>query len=170
MSNYSECLQQAEWVNTTNMPSSQSIGHWLTLSTSLTKQLITHFGEIKVCVLAEYWVDELIENEQQFFPKQENRLWCREVILKHQAQPLIFARTLIPVSLVNQHRELQQLGERPLGEWLFMFPDRIRTKLEWTQDNATGLYARRALMQIGQESMMVAELFLTPQIFTRTIT
>lgn len=89
--------------------------------------------------------------------------------LKSQDIPLIFARTLIPASLLTQHSELQQLGNRALGEWLFMQSDRIRQKLELTQDKNTALYARRALMSIGAENMMVAELFLTPQIFTRVV-
>ncbi|HHE3584164.1 TPA: chorismate lyase [Pasteurella multocida] len=169
MSDYSQLLQNATWQPSTDMQLPLSISSWLELSTSLTTQLKQAFGEVNVCVLAESWITTLNENERQFFPKQACPCWCREVILKSQDIPLIFARTLIPASLLTQHRELQQLGNRALGEWLFMQSDRIRQKLELTQDKNTALYARRALMSIGAENMMVAELFLIPQIFTRVV-
>ncbi|XWY19749.1 chorismate lyase [Bisgaard Taxon 45] len=169
MSDYSQLIQHADWQHSMETVLPSSVSSWLNLSSSLTATLTQTFGEVRVSVLNESWITFLNDNERRFFPKKATRFWCREVMLKNQDTPLIFARTLMPDSLLAQHIELQQLGNRALGEWLFMRPDRIRQRLEWTQDQATGLYARRALMQIGQESMVVAELFLTPRIFTRTI-
>ncbi|MGC6406053.1 chorismate lyase [Bisgaard Taxon 45] len=169
MSDYSQLIQHADWQHSMETTLPSSVSSWLNLSSSLTATLTQTFGEVRVSVLRESWITFLNDNERRFFPKEAARFWCREVMLKSQDTPLVFARTLMPDSLLAQHIELQQLGNRALGEWLFTRSDRIRQKLEWMQDQTTELYARRALIQIGQESMMVAELFLTPQIFTRSI-
>ncbi|MGC7590656.1 chorismate lyase [Bisgaard Taxon 46] len=169
MFDYSRFIQQANWLSPEEMNIPPHIENWLNLSTSLTAQLRAAFSEINVKVLSEYWDGNVSQNEQAFFVKGVQKFWCREVLLNSDTQPLIFARTLIPNTLLATHSELQQLGNRALGEWLFTRPDRIRTKLEWAYEPDNKLYARRALVQIGDETMMVAELFLASDIFTRTI-
>lgn len=169
MCDYSQFIQQANWLLPEDMNVPLHIENWLSLSTSLTAQLRSSFPTINIQVLTEYWVNSVSQNEQDFFVRTHKQFWCREVLLNSDTQPLIFARTLIPNTLLAAHSELQQLGNRALGEWLFTRPDRIRTKLEWSYEPDKKLYARRVLMQIGHETMMVAELFLASDIFTRRI-
>lgn len=170
---YSTLLQRGRWRCPEDVVLSPKVHQWLSLSTSLTEQLRIAYGAIDVEVLAEYWIKDLNESEGAFFSSQEEQFWCREVILAHQKNPLIFARTLMPLSLINHYAELQNLGNRALGEWLFKHPNRIKQKQEWLQDEVSGFYARRTLIGLEkdnhQDHILVAELFLEPNIFIRGI-
>lgn len=173
MRDYSTLLQSGNWQQTNTLILPPAVYQWLSLSTSLTEQLRLAFGTIRVEVLSEYWVTDLDDNERDFFPTQQEQFWCREVILKNQDNALIFARTLMPHSLLEKYPELQYLGNRALGEWLFRHPKRFKQKQQWLKDDITCFYARRTLMALGknehQEYLLVAELFLEPNIFMREI-
>lgn len=173
MRNYSTLLQSGNWQQTSALLLPSAVHQWLSLSTSLTEQLRLAFGSISVEVLSEFWIEELTNGERDFFPFVQEKVWCREVILKKQENALIFARTLMSPALLENYPELQHLGNRALGEWLFSHPKRIKQKQQWLQDEITGLYARRTLMALEKNArpdhILVAELFLEPSIFMREI-
>ncbi|WP_101776149.1 chorismate lyase [Pasteurella oralis] len=173
MHNYSKDLQEANWLFSDNIKMqqlSQNEQKWLLLSSSLTKQLRVHFGPVEVRVLSECWLTNLAESEKCLFWGYE-RFWCREVLLHIQNKPLIFARTLMPEGFLLQHLELQRLGNKALGEWLFSQQNRVRKILQWAKIDGLqyDTYARRALVEVNTYPMMVAELFLEPQIFTEEV-
>lgn len=57
----------------------------------------------------------------------ENQLWQRDVVLR-SSRPLILARTRVGLSQVQGNlRDIAQLGNRPLGEWLFEQQDLSKT-------------------------------------------
>ncbi|SUC09344.1 putative chorismate--pyruvate lyase [Pasteurella canis] len=173
MHKYSKCLQEANWLffdKSHTLQPPLNIQKWLLLSSSLTEQLRLHFGSVKVNVLSEYWLNNVAESERHLFTEYK-RFWCREVLLYTQNKPLIFARTLMPDHFLLQHLELQQLGNRALGEWLFNQRNRQRKTSQWAkiEEFQYETYARRTLIEVNTSPIMVAELFLEPQIFTEEI-
>lgn len=61
---------------------------------------------------------ELSVDEQQWLGGGE-RGWVREVCLRGDGQPWLLARTVAPLSAVQLVNALRQLGDAPLGDWLF---------------------------------------------------
>lgn len=169
MLNYSKLLQEANWLPSDEAEISklsESKQSWLLLSSSLTEQLTFHFGKVQISVIFEGWVTDISETEEQLF-QLEKQFWCREVLLHTDKKALVFARTLIPERVLSEYTELQTLGNTALGEWLFCQTNRIRKSLQWTKMPQTNHYARRALVEINHYPIMVAELFLDNQIFTK---
>ncbi|MBT1445047.1 chorismate lyase [Shewanella sp. JM162201] len=84
---------------------------WLLDGGSLTARLKTQCQRFEVKVLGE---SELIDTASA------EPMWVREVLLVLDGTPWVFARTLVPPSLLARlGNELTGLGERPLGELLF---------------------------------------------------
>jgi len=90
----------------------------------------------------------------------------REVLLCGNTLPWVFARSVIPQRLVDA--ELANLGSEPLGKRLFNDARFIRSEFELCQLPATALgfernqqlWGRRSLFTLGEDSMIVAEVFL----------
>lgn len=137
--------------------------HWLCDSSSLTQLLIEKSKrEFKVEVMAEEWVT--VENDSvrsRFGPlPPAHKFWSRKVTLLGNGQPWVLAHTLVPEhSLLSPLKEVLELNEKPLGEYLFAHPDLIRGDMELTAfaDNAWG---RRSIFHLFRKPVMVAEFFL----------
>ena len=104
----------------------------------------------------------------------------REVLLHVNYKPLLLARTVIPKRTVQvAHRNLSHLGNRPLGEVIFSYPDLERVTMDlttvgpsiWTQSAKTTaniqqpIWARRTVYAIHKQPMLVNEFFL-PEILS----
>ena len=91
------------------------------------------------------------------------RVWFREVILKLDDVPVVYARTVVPGSaLTGRLARLRHLGNRSLGTFLFSQPDTRRTfvRVSHCKANAAGLeWARRSVFTLGGKSLMVTEAF-----------
>lgn len=101
----------------------------------------------------------------------------REVVLSGNAQPWVFAQTLIPVATISAYPWLTRMGGRPLGDALFHREDVTRTPLQFAQlvagmplfdrvadlgllAGAAALWARRSYFVLGAERLLITEVFL----------
>ncbi|WP_281258775.1 chorismate--pyruvate lyase family protein [Avibacterium endocarditidis] len=81
-------------------------------------------------------------------------------MLKGDGTPWIFAQTTLPQTTVqNVAQYVLQLGEQPIGLWLFKQPMQ-RVSLYWQQDPKTGLYARYSDFDLKGYPLQIKELFL----------
>ena len=100
----------------------------------------------------------------------------RQVLLSVDGVAWIWGLTQIDAALLQACPELSQLGQQPLGEWLFAHPELQRGALEYAdlavsafwraamvalgQPVGHALWARRCRWQLDNGSLSVMELFL----------
>lgn len=157
---------------------------WLLESSSLTARLQGHCHIFEVQRLAQY-IDKAYNEEQRLLKLQAAKpIWCREVLLRCDSLPVIFARTVVC------HQGLQRdwpffrgLKQRSLGTRLFVDPlvdrkwvrytklnkghpfyQRTHQALDVSDEMLQNLYARSALFVRCQGKMLVTEVFL-PSVF-----
>ncbi|HET7568980.1 MAG TPA: chorismate lyase [Gammaproteobacteria bacterium] len=99
--------------------------------------------------------------------------FVREVHLCCGTTPWVYARTLA-VDGGEPEARLRDLGRKPLGDWAFDQPSARRSPLEvaWLDDVAAlfpdaaiangtgGLWARRSVLSVGDQSLYISECFL----------
>lgn len=96
----------------------------------------------------------------------------REVVLRCNDTPLVFARTVIPLAtLTGAHRRLASLGSRPLGEVLFSDPCMTRGEIEVAGFTCTmpaacanhpgHVWGRRSVFYLGHKPLLVSEIFIS---------
>ncbi|MBB1438155.1 chorismate lyase [Shewanella sp. SG41-4] len=138
-----------------SLPHSQ-LKEWLLATGSLTQRLRTHCTLFEVKVLGEHLLEPLADE----FPAQTNPVWVREVLLCLDGTPWVFARTLIPQTILGtqssnyqnaddkqireQQNDFTRLGTRPLGELLFSSPDITPGNIEVAQFETCGRLAALA--------------------------
>lgn len=107
---------------------------------------------------------------------KQRLLLVREVILRVDGQPVVLARSLLPLSLVHRAEGLRlaRLGRRPLGEALFTDAriQRLPMRFSRLRAGASGHHlslkagghghcpARASLFLIGRQRLLVCEIFL----------
>jgi chorismate--pyruvate lyase len=101
----------------------------------------------------------------------------REVVLSGAGQPWVFAQTLIPLATISAHPWLVRMGEKPLGDALFHHDGVERSDLSFAtlgpgtalfervaalslRDSADLLWARRSYFYLGQQRLLITEVFL----------
>ncbi len=112
---------------------------------------------------------ELSDDEQQWLGAGE-RGWVREVCLRGDGQPWLLARSVAPLEAEQLVAGLRQLGDAPLGDWLFGSQAARRSRLQpLTTDVAmpalmpppASLWGRRSLFVDERgESLLVSEWLL----------
>lgn len=146
---------------------------WLSDEGSLTEKLERYCRQLSVHVIGQ-GVAPLHENETLAMGNHEP--FCvREVLLLGDQTPWVFARSLIPVSLLaDPQSDLATIGNQPLGRLLFNDPRFERGEFEVGQIDLTTLplldyqspnsirtpWARRSTFAFETSRIMVAELFL----------
>lgn len=176
MSDYSQLPQyrtlfaQAEW-RTTSGQIPPKICKWLAHTDSLTEALQQLCAILTVDITQQGW-QQAVTSAQKFAKNGEDQTacqhWLREVVLKGDGTPWIFAQTILPDATIQTvAREVLTLGEKSIGLWLFP-QNPTRLSLEWTQDPTTGLYARRSLLELKGYPLAIYELFLPEFPFART--
>ncbi|MBE2895246.1 chorismate--pyruvate lyase family protein [Spirabiliibacterium falconis] len=133
-----------------------AVRHWLCSSTSLTAMLKQKCGQFQVTVENEGWLTDLFLHETALLPRCE-RYWVREVTLLGDGMPWVFARTVIPASTSYAFPQLLTLDTTPLGEFLFQH-NGVRGALQWSR--IAHMYARRSCFHLGEQPLLVSELFL----------
>ena len=141
---------------------------------SLTRRLkIEHNNNFFVRVLSQDW-QEPSKSERMFLHCQQGQANVREVLLYGSGRPVVFARSVLPQSsLAGQNIELLNLGETPLGEYIFKQPSLRRGPIEvgaikacefnhllgsdFTVETA---WARRSLFYMREKPILVCEVFL----------
>lgn len=150
---------------------------WLDEPGSLTRRLRRHCrGAFNVQVVGEGWAAPAISEALALRLRLSSAAWVREVLLRCGPQPLVFARTVMPVGILRGHyRALRHLGRRPLGSLLFGRDTIRRGPLTVARlrpghrlhDRACTLmgvkepvWARRSVFQVGDKPLLVTEVFL----------
>ena len=106
----------------------------------------------------------------------QRRAWVREVVLECDGVPVIFAHTTLSTASGGRlTRWLARLGSRSLGSLLFAYPGFKRGDIEFCRlDDRHPLYhraaalgpvgavlwARRSRHRLGQQEVLVTEVFL----------
>ena len=86
---------------------------WLYDEGSLTRRL-------QACCVRGFRVRVLYQGWVRSESRPGSRVWIREVLLQDGDDPWVFAQTRVPeTTLTGSRRRLLNLGNRPLGEFLF---------------------------------------------------
>lgn len=142
---------------------------WLLEADSLTARLKQNCEKLCVEVLSERLAAPG-PSEIKLFSLPSNVMWCREVILRCDAKPVVYAQSWIPESL----QQMTKLGTTPLGEVLFQPPKWQRGDLQVTQLDSQlhplfkqlgevtieAKAARRSIFSQNGAEMLVCEVFL----------
>ena len=178
-------LRQALWhthVNALSAPAAMRA--WLTASGSLTARLSAHSGVFRVQRLHQRSALCLPDEARAIGLARPGRVWEREVLLRCDEAPVVFAHTVVPLSAPASDWPLfNALGERSLGSTLLYDPLVTRGPLEFARlraghpllqraraalgqderaDGPTVMYARRCLYRRHRGSLLVTEVFLPP--------
>lgn len=132
---------------------------WLLLESSMTRRFEQQGKRISVTMVEEGFVTrEVLTNERVLLP-DEPCYWLREVVLCADDEPWLAGRTLVPAStLSGPELALQQLGETPLGRYLFIAPTLTRDFIQIGRDG--DLWGRRSRLRLSGKPLLLTELFL----------
>jgi chorismate--pyruvate lyase len=173
-------LRQALWHRHVNaVAPAPGMRAWLTASGSLTARLTAHSSAFRVQRLHQRVALCLADEAQAIGMGRPGRVWEREVLLRCDDQPVVFAHTVVPMSASASDWPLfGTLGERSLGSTLFYDPLVRRGELEFARLRAghplaqraraavgdthpdSIYYARRCLYRRHQGTLLVTEVFL----------
>jgi chorismate--pyruvate lyase len=172
-------LRQARWHRHVNaVAPTDAMRVWLTAGGSLTARLMKHSAAFRVQKLHQRSALCLSDEAQKIGMARPGRVWEREVLLRCDGAPVVFAHTVVPLSDSNSDWPLfGGLGERSLGSTLFYDPLVRRGELEFARLRAghplverahaalggaddTIYYARRCLYRRHQGTLLVTEVFL----------
>ncbi|MFP5393053.1 MAG: chorismate--pyruvate lyase family protein [Gammaproteobacteria bacterium] len=151
---------------------------WLASSGSLTARLIAHSRAFRVQRLHQRTALCLLDEARAIGMARPGRVWEREVLLRCDDAPVVFAHTVVPMSAtVSDWPLFKALGERSLGSTLFYDPLVARGALEFARLGAghplllrasaalgieppAELFARRCLYRRCRGVLLVTEVFL----------
>jgi len=165
--------QTPDWLTRDLLPSVPSPGvcDWLFNEQSLTGRLTElSNGGFSVIPLREGWLALRDDECAALDVPAGSPGWVREVYLRGNGQPWVFARSVAArQALQGSGLDLQQLGSRSLGELLFSDQAFTRGELQACRYPATwlpaevrenALWARRSCFRRGELAVLVAEVFL----------
>jgi chorismate--pyruvate lyase len=173
-------LRQALWHRHVNAVAPvPGMRAWLTAGGSLTARLVAHSGAFRVQRLHQRTALCLSDEAAAIGMRRPGRVWEREVLLRCDDRPVVFAHTVVPMSASAADWPLfSALGERSLGSTLFYDPLVRRGELEFARLRAghplvqraraalgerhdqSIYYARRCLYRRHQGTLLVTEVFL----------
>lgn len=164
ISPYLHSLSNVNWQSTEKFIfPSESAKQWLMEQGSLSRRLGACCQHLSVELLHNHTLEKgsLKNDEIQLLSSSDCLL--REVVLQGDNQPWVVGRTLIPKeTLQNQHHDLSEQGEIPLGLTVFSADSVKRDALQvgWVDSEHGQLLARRSRLWMNHKPMLVAELFL----------
>ncbi len=122
---------------------------WLADRASLTTRLVAHCQTFRVQCLSQHRAPCLADEMRMIGLPHPEQVWQREVLLRCDEQPVVFAHTVVPLFCTATDWPLfRRLGTRSLGSTLFADPLVVRGMMYYARlDAAHPLYqrARRAL-------------------------
>ena len=172
-------LRQARWhTHVGGVGAPAAMRSWLTAGGSLTAHLTAHSELFRVQRLHQRSARCLSDEACVIGMHRPGRVLEREVLLRCDGVPVVFAHTVVPMSATASDWPLfNALGERSLGSTLFYDPLVARGALEFARIRAghplmqraraaigagvdTVLYARRCLYRRHRGTLLVTEVFL----------
>ncbi len=136
---------------------------WLMEQGSLSRKLSQWCQHLSVELLHNQVVERSALNQDEEHLLSSSDCLLRKVILMGDGEPWVLGRTLIPrVTLEDQHSDLSQQGNVPLGLTVFSADNVNRDALQvgWVIAGNERLFARRSRLWMNHKPMLVAELFL----------
>ncbi|MFH2715028.1 chorismate lyase [Klebsiella aerogenes] len=132
---------------------------WLLLEDSMTKRFEQQGKKVTVTMINEGFVGrDALADEEALLP-EDARYWLREIILCADGEPWLAGRTLVPEStLCGPELALQQLGQTPLGRYLFTSSTLTRDFIEIGR--SAQLWGRRSRLRLSGKPLLLTELFL----------
>ncbi len=147
---------------------SEALQSWLEDGGSFIQRLKKHGLQPRVFVLRENWLfPEPAEQASLNIPPRQYA-FIREVEIRHLQQPLMYARTVVPVRvLTGPERLLAHLGTRSLGSVLFSYPQLKRSPFEINTCHLEAyssepLWERQSLFTIKRKQLLLREVYLPP--------
>jgi len=154
-----------------------ALSAWLFDVSSLTARIIDLCGKnFSVRVLSQNWQAMTAEEASAMSLRHVHAALVREVLLCCGEEPLVYARTVIPVTtLQGAQRRYANMGNRPLGAMLFADRTMLREAVQVGRlpaQHEAGKYAesgepvwgRRSVFRVAGKPILVSEYFL-PEIF-----
>lgn len=150
---------------------------WLIDTGSLTVKLRQYCDNFSVHLIAQV-KREATASEVALLDLDDNiNIIDREVQLYCDGQAVIYARSLIPVvAIIDRFDDLDNLGEKPLGEKIFSDPQLERSPIEWTRlspdfsqyqhmiqglvETSAYIYGRRSLFYGALRPILISEFYL----------
>ena len=138
-------------------------------------------GQFSVRVLSQQWITPQAEEAKLLGVPRRQQALLRQVQLLCDNSVCVYARSIIPLStLKGKHQRLKQLGDKPLGGYLFKQPNLKRSNqhiarivkkdplfeiaLPENEQHCDQVWGRRSLFSMGSKSLLVSEFFL-PALF-----
>lgn len=132
---------------------------WLMLEDSMTKRFEQYGKPVSVTLLNEEFIRRDALADEQHLLADEPRYWLREILLCVGGEPWLAGRTVVPEStLCGPELALQQLGQTPLGRYLFTSYQLTRDFIEIGRHDA--LWGRRSRLRLSGKPLLLTELFL----------
>ncbi|WP_199609884.1 chorismate--pyruvate lyase family protein [Flocculibacter collagenilyticus] len=155
---------------------SPNLADWLLHTGSLTERLKASCDVFYVELLGQHQI-QLSNNMQKLLDCDDEQACLREVILRCDDKPIVYAQSLFPLSsLTGEQQRLAHLGHQPLGEVLFQDPSMQRQPFELaTFDNTSAvaklsnmlghtavqpMFGRRSVFRVNHKPILVNEIFL----------
>ena len=178
MPTISPASRELRWFTHPRLPlplhPSPSLQNWLLDAGSLTAKLIKlSQGNFRVQVLQQVY-GRATRSEALALGISFNSLCLiREVVLRGQDQPWVFARSVLPLtSLTGPLRHLRKQGTRPLGAFLFSQPHLKRSPIALSLISGhhgyvpreliahSPVWGRRSVFSLDDKPLLVSEVFL----------
>lgn len=153
---------------------------WLFDASSLTSRLIGLCGDdFSVRVISQHYQKLDSTEASAMALKKVHSALVRQVVLCCNDQPLVYARTVIPVTTIQgAQRRYANMGNRPLGAMLFadrtmqreavevaMLPPSHRA-YQYTA-SSDSVWGRRSVFRVSDKPLLVSEYFL-PELLRRS--
>ena len=173
----SQIKRDPHWVPASRYTRAQlpaAVRPWLLDDGSLTARLISlNEGKFSVERLSHAWITPLPSERRLLDIAQRQRALVREVVLRLDAQDVVFARSVFPCSsLTGSLLHLRRLHNKSLGAYLFSQSGMQRSPFEiCLLDGHHGYlpaglrqeqpaWARRSRFELNAKSLLVSEVFL----------
>tara|TARA_S200000501_G_scaffold73720_1_gene65642 strand:- start:343 stop:891 length:549 start_codon:yes stop_codon:yes gene_type:complete len=139
---------------------------------SLTQQLIdVSDGNFRVKTVELAWRNLLGDDLRRLFGPvaPTHKFWSRKTVLLCESKPAVLAHSLMPAhSAESALGKVLELGEQPLGGYLFSQTDVKRDAFQFAQSEQ-GFWGRRSMFYVDSKPIMVAEFFLPGEILDRLL-
>jgi chorismate--pyruvate lyase len=153
---------------------------WLFDASSLTSRLVGLCGsDFSVQVISQQYQKLDSAEASAMAVKNVRAALVRQVLLCCEGEPLVFARTVIPVTTIQgAQRRYVNMGNRPLGAMLFADRTMRRESVEVAMLPATHdanqyaegndvIWGRRSVFRVSGKPLLVSEYFL-PELLRRS--
>jgi chorismate--pyruvate lyase len=144
-------LRRARWLaHPGGVGAPAAMRDWLTTPGSLTARLVAHSRRFRVQKLRQAGNVCLADEAGAIGLARPRRVWEREVLLRCDGRPVVYAHTVVPMSASASDWPLfSALGERSLGTTLFHDPKVRRGELEFARLRPGHPLLARVLAALG---------------------